>query len=155
MVERIRQEIKDLKHDMAVSVGLEQEFADEIKVESGAALEMRMLDTNAVISGAAYRIQTAVNTISAYHAKKYKHEVQIITLNPLLKMTSQSDNQQKYKFLMEFCGTEQVAKAVQIAALKAGLSDEMSDQEMDSLVKDIQANGGRKLFDSGQFIGHF
>jgi hypothetical protein len=155
MVERIRQEIKDLKHDMAVSVGLEQEFADEIKVESGAALEMRMLDTNAVISGAAYRIQSAVNTISAYHARKYKHEPQIITLNPLLKMTSQSDNQQKYKFLIEFCGTEKVAKAVQIAALKAGLSEEMSDQEMDSLVKDIQANGGRKLFESGQFIGHF
>lgn len=152
--DKVRAEIDRRKMDMAITVGLEQEFSDSIKVESGVSRAIKMLDTNAIVSSAAFYVQIAVNQISAYHGKEYKHNAQVLKLNPLLKVTTKDEEYAKYKFLLEYCGTDEVAKAVQVAALKTCAVGDIDPKEMDLLVKDIKKNGGRQLFESSAYVGH-
>jgi hypothetical protein len=152
--DKVRSEIDRRKMDMAITVGLEQEFSDVTKVESGVARAIKMLDTNAIVSSAAYFVQHAVNQVAEYHAKEYKHDVQTIKFSPLLNVVSQDEEYAKYKFLLEFCGTDEVAKEVQAIALRACSGSKIDPKRMDLLVKDIQKNGGRKIYESSAYVGH-
>lgn len=152
--DKVRAEIDRRKMDMAIAVGLEQEFSDATKVESGVARAIKMLDTNAIVASAAYFIQQAVTQISEYYAKEYKQDIQTIKFTPLMNVVTQDEEYAKYKFLLEYCGTDEVAKEVQAIALRACAGSQIDPKKMDLLVDDIQKNGGRKIYESSAFIGH-
>lgn len=150
--DKVRAEIDRRKMDMAITVGLEQEFSDVTKVESGVARAIKMLDTNAIVSSAAYHVQQAVNQISEHYSKEYKSKPQTIKFSPMLNVVSQDEEYAKYKFLLEYCGTDEVAKEIQAVALRACAGSSIDPKKMDLLVKDIQTNGGRKIFESSPYV---
>lgn len=150
--ERMRKEMQIIKHEMAISVSLEQEFADEIKIESGAALTVRKMDINAIISSIAFYLTKAINECAAHYSRQYKTPLQTIMLEPLLKIQTPQEEYAKYKFLLEFAGTDLVCKQVQKQVVQHGLGTEIDKQDMDLLLESIEKEGGAKLFQSQGFL---
>lgn len=149
---QLRDEMQVIKMEMAITVALEQEFADQIKAESGVAIATRKLDTNAIVASIAFAVTTAMNEAAEFYASAYGKPKQTIKLDPFIKILEPADEQMKYKTLMEFAGTDMVAKQIQKSMIKRGLSAEVAAEIMDDLIKDIDANGGRKLFESTGFL---
>ncbi|HNA77830.1 MAG TPA: hypothetical protein PKY99_00165 [Turneriella sp.] len=148
----MREEMQILKREMAITVALEQEFADEVKVESGTALAVKKLDTNAIINSVAYAVQGSVNKVAAHYAAQYKTEPQTIKLDPFLKVREPRDEQEKYKRLIDIAGTDLITKQIQKNAVMHALAAEVKPEVLDSLLKDIDKNGGRKVFESSPML---
>ncbi len=151
--DRMRKEMQTIKNEIAVSVSLEQEFADEIKIESGAALTVRKMDINAIITSVAFYITKAVNEAAAHYSRQYKTPLQTIQLEPLLKVQTPQEEFDKYKFMLEYAGTDAVCKQVQRQIVQQGLGTEIAKTDMDALLKSIDDEGGAKLFQSQGFLG--
>lgn len=148
----MRDEMQIVKREMAITVALEQEFADEVKVESGTALAVKKLDTNAIINSVAYAVQTSVNKIAAHYAAQYKTTPQSIKLDPFLKTREPRDEQDKYQRLLSIAGTDAVTKQVQKNAVMHALAAEVKPDVLDLLLKDIDVNGGRQVFESSNVV---
>lgn len=146
--EQLRKEMQITKMEMAITVALEQEFADQIKAESGLAIATRKLDTNAIIASIAFAVQTSVDKAAAYYASVNGVPAQTLRLDPFIKTMEPMDEQNKYKNIIAIAGTELVTKMVQKNVIQQGLASELKPEDLKSLLDDIDTNGGRKIFDS-------
>ncbi len=79
--------------------------------------------------------------------------LQTIQLEPLLKVQTPQEEFDKYKFMLEYAGTDAVCKQVQRQIVQQGLGTEIAKTEMDALLKSIDNEGGAKLFQSQGFLG--
>lgn len=150
--EQLRREMQVTKMEMAITVALEQEFADQIKAESGYAVATRKLDTNAIIASIAFAIQTSIDKACAYYASVNGVPAQTLRLDPFIKVMDATDEQNKYKQIINIAGTELVTKTVQKNVVQQGLASELKPEELKSLLDDIDVNGGRKIFDSSAVL---
>lgn len=150
--ERMRKEMELVKMEMAVTVALEEEFSDEVKVESGVALAVKKLDINAIINSVAFSLTKAINEAAEHYARQYKEPLQSLKLDPLLKITTPEEEYGKYKFLLEYAGTDEVVKQVQKNIVMHCLAGEVKPEVLDSLLQSIDRDGGAKLFQSQGFL---
>lgn len=150
--EQLRREMQVTKMEMAITVALEQEFADQIKAESGVAVATRKLDTNAIIASIAFAVQTSIDKAAAYYASVNGVPAQTLRLDPFIKVMDSADEQNKYKQIIEIAGTELVTKAVQKNVIQQGMASELKPEDLKGLLDDIDVNGGRKVFDSSGML---
>lgn len=145
-VEQIRVIAEDIRGqviEMGIICGLEEEFGAEVVAgDSAIAHEVRMLDTNAVLTGAAIHIASGVNKVSRYYHSKINKPVVEMTINPRLKVTAKAETLKIINFLLDKIQIDDVAKKLQALAVDIGIGQDISQSEGEEIAKIINAQGG-------------
>jgi len=140
-IDKIRVEIDRRIAIMAAIVGLSQEFAEDISIESGEAKKWRMLDTNAAVLSIAHVIAGTINQIIKINAMINSTSVATVTIDPLLNPTGDLDRIRKLTEYLDKIYIDDLARAAQVELTKIVFS-ELPEIERQRLVEIAQNQGG-------------
>lgn len=130
--------------EMGEMVGLGNEFAREVKVQSGISMAMDSIDTSALVGSMARNISAAMrNAAEAYKAITGKDGV-TLEFDPLLDPTAKDRKMQNYSILLSSVKVDEVIKAVQEELTKSLLPDR---EDLMQLLQAIKTKGGMKSID--------
>ena len=135
---------------MGIMAGLEEEFGAEVVAgDSAIAHEVRILDTNAVITGAAVHISSCVNEAARYYYEKENKTPVEISLNPRLKVMAKESLLGIIDRLSSSIQIDEVHKALQVLALEVGIGQDISQDKLSELKALIENQGGLKATQIG------
>lgn len=149
----IRQEIDKRIMQMGRIVGLEAEFAEELKFESGISKAYSLIDTNAIIQNLAFAIMWGANRAGKEWQKLNPgRPIPTIELDPLLRPDKDEMILNRLKDLANFVGTPLVVKEAQRQAAKLVLST-IPPERMKAILEEIEKSEGllRDPFTMTQF----
>jgi len=146
-VKELAEQIKMRKMEIGVMLGLAEEFgADTVAAESGFHAEVKLLDTNAVISSAAFNVSRCVNMAADYHTIANGQEGGQITLDPYLKAGASQETLNKIFQVLPWLQHDEFLKVAQ--KVMAETAFDVGEDKLSELRDIIDRDGGFNMTDA-------